>query len=297
VIPADVAVVSEPHSAAGRRWDRRGLSPEMGRLRGEFRRFSATTLTVAMMATGVLVACRRTVGSMTAGLTWGGMAVTVLIMLAFVLACDWLARPIGRDTGAADSRTGQRLLARVGMLLTVWGISGGTTPLAAVIAGTGSLAAVMSLVPLGLVARLRAGLQRSTVQKDSHRAADRPETGFPHTGSVRPISSTHPCDTPNVVQQQVRRRTAAGEESIRGTVVVSFHAGDRLAVAHVGFCPPLQETPAVHLSTAYDELDAVVTAGEILPWGIRVECRLEEAAEDPFDIPVDYRATSPRREC
>ncbi len=297
MIPADVAVVSEPHSAAGRRWDRRGLPADMGRLRGEFRRVSVTTLAATMLATGVLVACRRAASSMTAELTWGGMAVAVLIMLALVLACDRLARPIGSDIGAAGSRTAPRVLARVGMLLTVWGISGGTTPLATVVAGTGSLAAVMTLVPPGLAARLRAGIQRSTLQRHRHRAADRPETGFYHTASVRPMILVHPGDTPNVVQQQVRQLTAAGEESIRGTVVVSFHAGDRLAVAHVGFCPPLQETPAVHLSTAYDELDAVVTAGEILPWGIRVECRLEEAAEDPFDIPVDYQATSPQRAC
>jgi hypothetical protein len=38
----------------------------------------------------------------------------------------------------------------------------------------------------------------------------------------------------------------------------------------------------------------VVTAAEVLPWGVRVECRLAEPAEEPLEIPVDVLAKAPR---
>jgi len=38
----------------------------------------------------------------------------------------------------------------------------------------------------------------------------------------------------------------------------------------------------------------VVTAAEVLPWGVRIECRLSEPAEEPLEIPVDLLATVSR---
>jgi hypothetical protein len=37
----------------------------------------------------------------------------------------------------------------------------------------------------------------------------------------------------------------------------------------------------------------VVSAAEVLPWGVRVECRLAEPAEEPVEIPVDLVAEAP----
>lgn len=64
----------------------------------------------------------------------------------------------------------------------------------------------------------------------------------------------------------------------------------RTAHAHVGFCPPFAETPVVTVTTDYDGVEATITAAEVLPWGVRIECRLEEPAEEPFEIPVDVLA-------
>lgn len=296
MISADVAVATKGHSAAGRRLDRRGLSDEFRRFARGFQLAAAGTLSTAMATAGGLVLVRQLAGSLTEGLSLGGMAAATVLLLAGVFACDRLSAESVRSAVAFSSRASSRgwprqavpqLLSRLGMALCLWGVSGNATTAAVVVACTGMAAAVAPLMPRNRLGQLPTAL---------HRFRQGPSTPAPVPREV-PTGSPLEADAHQhggFVQQQIRHRTAAGGESIRGTVVVSFRTGDRLAVAHVGFCPPLEETPAVQLTTAYDELDAVVGAGEILPWGIRVECRLEEAAEDPFDIPVDFVATSPR---
>jgi hypothetical protein len=49
----------------------------------------------------------------------------------------------------------------------------------------------------------------------------------------------------------------------------------------------------VDVTTEYDGVEAVVSAAEILPWGVRIECRLDEPAEEAFEIPVDLFASAP----
>ncbi|MDA0968898.1 MAG: hypothetical protein O3A60_00525 [Planctomycetota bacterium] len=281
MIPADVAVASEGSSVSGRRMRRRGLLSEFA---GDFLSAAAATLAVALMVAGVFVASRRLAGGMTSGLSAGGMAAAVVAMLAGVVACELLSR-----TQRGVGRAAARLLPRLGLLLCVWGVCGGVQPAAMGVAVAGMAAAVVSLVPRQALASLR-----QTGLWSSLRSAGPPSNVRRQALTTTMPLEDHPHDREGFVQQQVRLQTTAGGESIRGTVLVSFRTGDRLAVAHVGFCPPLHETPAVQLSTAEDEPDAVVSPGEILPWGIRVECRLEEAAEEPFDIPVDFVATSTR---
>jgi hypothetical protein len=61
----------------------------------------------------------------------------------------------------------------------------------------------------------------------------------------------------------------------------------------MGFCPPFASLPAVEVTTNYDGVEAVVSAAEVLPWGIRIECRLDEPAEEAIEIPVDVVAHFP----
>jgi len=77
-------------------------------------------------------------------------------------------------------------------------------------------------------------------------------------------------------------------------VRLSIPAGGKATHAHVGVCPAFAATPLVQVSTEYDGVEAVVTAAEVLPWGVRIECRLSEPAEEPLEIPVDLVAKSSR---
>jgi len=82
----------------------------------------------------------------------------------------------------------------------------------------------------------------------------------------------------------------AGSDTLRGTVNLFMAAGARTAHGHIGFCPPFSQIPAVEVTTAYEAVEAVVSAAEILPWGVRVECRLDAPADEAFEIPVDIQA-------
>ncbi|MEI6256282.1 MAG: hypothetical protein WCQ77_06530, partial [Planctomycetota bacterium] len=97
----------------------------------------------------------------------------------------------------------------------------------------------------------------------------------------------------SLLQRTERRALADGGEMVRGTVCVVVPAGSRSGSGHVGFCPPLAAYPAVELSTDYDGVEAVLSAAEVLPWGVRIECRLDEPADETIEIPVDIKATTP----
>lgn len=97
----------------------------------------------------------------------------------------------------------------------------------------------------------------------------------------------------HLLQHQQRFNRADGSDCLRGRLFLAVPKGVRTASGHVGFCPPFATIPAVDVTTAYDEVEAIVAAAEVLPWGTRVECRLDEPADEPFEIPIDIVATSP----
>jgi hypothetical protein len=94
-------------------------------------------------------------------------------------------------------------------------------------------------------------------------------------------------------QRFTRYDAHEGGDRLRGRINVEIGAGARLAHGHVGFCPAFAATPAVVVSTDYDGVEATVTAAEVLPWGVRVEVRLAEPAEEPLQIPVDLLVRGP----
>ena len=51
--------------------------------------------------------------------------------------------------------------------------------------------------------------------------------------------------------------------------------------------------PTVQVTTDYDGVEATVSAAEVLPWGVRVECRLAEPADEAIEIPIDLRVQAP----
>lgn len=104
-------------------------------------------------------------------------------------------------------------------------------------------------------------------------------------------SADWPVMLPNGCRQRLERyETQAGEDYLRGQVMLSVAAGSRTGHAHVGFCPAFATLPAVEVTTDCDFVEAEVAASEVLPWGVRVECRLSEPAEEPLDIPVAIHA-------
>jgi len=204
-------------------------------------------------------------------------------------------------------------LARLGLLMAVAAVSlplRMTSPLDAL---TTIAALVLSLVVM--VQGPVAGLIRGRLSQGRSAAANR--------GQAEPTDATHPSATVptavpsqpvplhptnrswveqgtmatppagNLLQRFERLALPDGGECVCGRLSVVVPEGSRLGYAHVGFCPPLASQPTVDVSTDYDGVEAVVSAAEVLPWGARIECRLDEPAEETVEIPVDILAKSP----
>jgi hypothetical protein len=87
------------------------------------------------------------------------------------------------------------------------------------------------------------------------------------------------------------RRGDDGADCIQGRVVIVLPTGERTAHGHVAFCPPFAAVPDVDLLAQDEAAEVEVTAVEILPWGTRIECRLEQAADEPVVVVVSFTAT------
>lgn len=98
---------------------------------------------------------------------------------------------------------------------------------------------------------------------------------------------------PGHLLQRFERYELDGFDCLRGTLSLEIPAGSRTASGHIGFCPSFRQMPRLEASTSYDGVEAVVTAAEIVPWGVRIECRLDEPADEPIEIPVDVVARAP----
>lgn len=112
-----------------------------------------------------------------------------------------------------------------------------------------------------------------------------PQAPFADGAIVTPPSGS-------LLQRFERLALPDGGECVRGRLCVVVPVGSRTGYAHVGFCPPLASHPTVDVTTDYDGVEAVVSAAEVLPWGARIECRLDEPAEETVEIPVDILAKS-----
>ena len=97
----------------------------------------------------------------------------------------------------------------------------------------------------------------------------------------------------SLIQRFERLALPDGGECVCGRLSVVVPAGSRTGYAHVGFCPPLASQPTVDVTSDYDGVEAIVSAAEVLPWGARIACRLDEPAEETVEIPVDILAKSP----
>jgi hypothetical protein len=97
-------------------------------------------------------------------------------------------------------------------------------------------------------------------------------------------------------------RGADGVEVVRGTLRAGFVAGQRQAVLHVGFCPPLEGLPVVEAfieptiakpSVAANLRQAAgmeVRVVQAFCHGARLEVRLGEAATEEFAVVVGVSA-------
>ncbi len=253
---------------------------------------------VAVMAGGLAAACggvllvRRLSGALLAASPPGAV-----LGASFGLAILTLVAEAAEGRGAtADSR-------RSGFLSPAWlarlGLLAGLVATAAPprLAGVGDAASAVAAWGMALAVAFRGDLARLAAARGrglhvGRWAVARPAPFLAASVAAGALPRAAPADG-NVVQRFERFLLPDGSECVRGRLSVVVAAGTRLGSGHLGFCPPLAACPSVEASTDYDAVEAVVSAAEVLPWGVRVECRLDEPAEETIEIPVDLLAKVP----
>lgn len=259
---------------------------------------------------GAVLACGG--GTLLARRLGGGFSVTPGPALAWtVTAAGWLllaATDLGSRIG------GDRWpswLARCGLAAAAVAVApiGGELSWTARLAGSAAVAfALVAAVLPPTTPRPLGGRGGSWREWRTRRATDGtpaipPREPAPAGEQPVPLAQGEPAEAammfPSGMAAGFRQRlerfeTPAGDDCLRGQLLLAVPVGSRTGHAHVGFCPPFSGTPLVDASTDCDFVEAEVAAAEILPWGVRIECRLSEPAEEPLEIPVALVARHPR---
>jgi len=96
-----------------------------------------------------------------------------------------------------------------------------------------------------------------------------------------------------IVQQLYRVRDGRGQEIVYGTVRADFEVGQRTAIVHVGFCPPLSHLPEIE-AESLPGTSARIKIVQALAHGTRLEVRLPAPAETDCHVMIDMAATPAR---
>jgi hypothetical protein len=111
----------------------------------------------------------------------------------------------------------------------------------------------------------------------------------PRPAPIPPPQAPAPGYQEHITQHLTRVRDDAGAESIRGTLRADFIPGQRHATLHVGFCPPLPTLPKI-AAEPIDGPDATVKIVQAFAHGARLDIRLEDPADEPCHVSIEFGA-------
>lgn len=236
-------------------------------------------------ACGAVLAMRRLGG----GFEPAGSAMSLAVAVGgglLVLGCDALTRGAGLAAAWRHAARTGYLLALAALAVPVRTGSGLDVAFFALSLGVAAGVAAAPFIRLPRRRTLVDGFGRRT-----GRLMPWPRQAPPPPPGATTSLADAVC--PGHLIQRFERYEFDGVDSLRGVLTLTVPEGSRTAHGHVGFCPSFRQVPQVEVSTPYDGVEAVVTAAEIVPWGVRIECRLDEPADEPIEIPVEIVARAP----
>jgi hypothetical protein len=95
----------------------------------------------------------------------------------------------------------------------------------------------------------------------------------------------------DVWQQTSRAYEADGADALRGTLRAFLAVGQRTAHVHLAFCPPFVRLPQLDYRQTAGPA-ARVKLGQLLPYGVRLDVKLDEAAGAPATVLLELTARS-----
>jgi len=97
-----------------------------------------------------------------------------------------------------------------------------------------------------------------------------------------------------VLQQLTRSQAPDGSEQLAGWLRIAFAAGQRTGNVHVAFCPPFVRTPELAVEQI-DGPEARVKTAQLLPYGVRLDLKLNAAGEQPASVLLQFSARAGAR--
>jgi hypothetical protein len=94
-------------------------------------------------------------------------------------------------------------------------------------------------------------------------------------GSIADPEPTEPAA--DVLQQLTLRSTAEGGQELSGWLRIRLAAGQRTGSLHVAFCPSFSQMPQIEVEPVCGP-DCRIKAAQVLPYGARLDVKLEEPA-------------------
>ena len=93
----------------------------------------------------------------------------------------------------------------------------------------------------------------------------------------------------DVLQQLTLRTTAAGGQELSGWLRMPLAAGQRTGSLHVAFCPSFDQAPQVEVEPVCGP-DCRIKAAQVLPYGARLDVKLDEPAGEDESVLVWFFA-------
>jgi hypothetical protein len=183
--------------------------------------------------------------------------------------------------GDAPCRIGR--LHSGGVTLDALLISLATLAIASSLSFSGShpvaLAGFWAVVAAGEIWNWRGLLFRTRGPKAAPRAAF-------FRDEVKEPDDLEPAEPPDdVLQQLTLRGIPEGGHELSGWLRMPLAAGQRTGSLHVAFCPSFDDVPAIQAEQVSGP-DCRVKASQVLPYGARLDVKLEEAAREEGSVLV-----------
>ncbi|MCH2115850.1 MAG: hypothetical protein MK171_13190 [Pirellulales bacterium] len=273
----------------------RGTRSRPWQLAGPLLTWALVAMVIVQLAVGLLVVCRRLTGALTNDLSPAQMLLAALIATATVTCTRIAWRPLLGRNPWHDPLIG-------------WGSS---LALALFAIGCAFPAYQTSDWMIWLPLVMADQLWRKNFFDVGQRAAE--AAGGTSKRSVLPgaAAQLHPvassrtgkilsaeCEQAHdedVVQQLYRVRNRQGHEMIYGALRADFSAGQRTAVVHAAFCPPLPYFPEIEADAISGHATRIKVV-QALAHGVRLDVRLAAVAEQACYVWIDMaaRPTSPK---
>jgi hypothetical protein len=247
-------------------------------------RASTACLFVLAGLGAILLCARRAAGALAVPLaTPTLLAAALFLALAAIVVRRWIAA----EAEAARPSTRYVLSAVPTVVLALWAVG-------LLLPGT-SAAGVIALVGLLVIEEVWSW----RVMLRAAPAAVVAPVAEPIAGQRMPIApaafGTNVVEEPvdevdeqeeGLLQRVVRRREDGGEV-IDGFLVAEFAAGERQTAAHLAICPPFARV-GVCDAEPVDGPASQVKVAQVLPYGVRFEVKLDEPADEPCTVTIEF---------